>query len=70
MVRIVPRREVERELANRGCTKIKEYVFGTGALWRTADTKFYFVVPNEIGGWTDEDTLRDILTMLDGREPG
>ena len=65
MVRIVPRREVEKELANRGCAKLKEYVFGTGSLWKTLDGKFYFVVPNEIGGWTDEDTLRSILAMLD-----
>jgi hypothetical protein len=65
--RIVPRREVEKELAARGCDKIKEFAFGSGSLWRTADTKFYFVVPQEIGGWTDEDTLRDILTMLDRR---
>ncbi len=68
MVRIIPRREVEKELTNRDCVKVKEYAFGSGSLWTTADRKFYFVVPNEIGGWTDEDTLRSILAMLDARK--
>jgi hypothetical protein len=67
MVRIVPRLEVEAELASRGCTKVKVYAFGSGSLWRTADSKFYFVVPQEIGGWTDDETLHQILMMLDGR---
>lgn len=63
-IRLLPRNEVEKEFTNRGCVKMKEYAFGTGALWRTQDRKFYFVVPHEIDGRTDENTLRDILIML------
>ena len=68
MPRIVPRLEVEKELTNRGCTKLKEYVFRSGSLWQTHDGKFAFSVPQEIGGWTSEDDLRRVLEMLDGRE--
>jgi hypothetical protein len=65
--RIVPRQEAEKELTARGCQKIKEYVFETGSLWKTADGKFYFVVPQGIGGWMYEDVLRDIFEMLSKR---
>ena len=67
MVVIITRAEVEKELTNRGCVKVKEYAFRSGTLWRTADGKYYFVVPQEIGGWTGDDTLRDILTKLDDK---
>jgi hypothetical protein len=63
MPRIVPRLEVEKELTNRGCTKLKEYAFRSGSLWQTADGKFAFMVPWEIGGWTSEDDLRRVLEM-------
>jgi len=33
-------------------------------LWKPADSKFYFVVPQGIGGWAYQDVLRDILEML------
>jgi hypothetical protein len=49
--RILGRHEVEKELVARGCEKIKDYAFGSGSLWKTADGKFYFVVPQGIGGW-------------------
>jgi hypothetical protein len=45
MVRIVPRREVEKELSNRGCVKLKDYAFRSGSLWQTRDGQFSFVVP-------------------------
>ena len=64
MPRIIGRQEVEKELAARGCAKIKDYAFSSGSLWKTADGKFYFVVPQGIGGWAYEDVLRDILEML------
>jgi len=70
MVRIVPRREVEKELINRGCIKLKEYVFQSGSLWQTRDRTFCFVVPQEIGGWTGDDDLRKVLEMLDSRSAG
>ena len=66
-VRLIPPKDVESELANRLCMKIKEYAFGSGSLWKTKDNRFYFVVPHEISGWTDENTLRNILTILDAR---
>ena len=68
MPRIVPRHEVEKELASRGCVKLKEYAFRSGSLWQTRDGKFAFTVPWEIGGWTSEDDLRRVLEMLDRRE--
>ncbi|HLY05432.1 MAG TPA: hypothetical protein VKR31_06765 [Rhizomicrobium sp.] len=68
MPRIVPRLEVEKELANRGCTKLKEYAFRSGSLWQTRDGKFAFIVPEEIGGSTSEDDLRRVLEMLDARK--
>ena len=67
---IVPRREVEKELTNRGCIKLKEYAFRSGSLWQTRDGTFAFTVPQEIGGWTGEDDLRRMLEMLDNREQG
>jgi hypothetical protein len=67
MPRIVPRLEVEKELTNRHCMKIKEYAFRSGTLWQAADGKLYFTVPQEIGGWTSEDDLRRVLEMLDAR---
>lgn len=67
MVRIVTRVEVEKELKARKCDRVKEYVFGSGSLRKTADSKFFFVVPQEVGGWTGDDTLRAILEMLDAR---
>ena len=67
MPRIISGHEVEKELAARGCAKVKEYAFGTGSLWKTADGKFYFVVPQGIGGWAYEDVLRDILEILSKR---
>jgi hypothetical protein len=67
-VRLIPREDVEKEFANRRCAKVKEYAFGSGALWKTSDDKFYFVVPHEVSGWTDENTLRKILVMLDTRD--
>ncbi|HWA91593.1 MAG TPA: hypothetical protein VG889_16260 [Rhizomicrobium sp.] len=70
MARIVPRREVEKELANRGCIKLKEYAFRSGSLWQTRDGSFSFVVPQEIGGWTGDDDLRRVLEMLDSRLGG
>ena len=66
-VRLFPREAVEKELSHRGCVKVKEYVFGSGALWRTRDSKFYFTVPHEFDGSTDENTLRGVLVMLDAR---
>jgi hypothetical protein len=57
MPRIVPRLGVEKELTNRGCTKLKAYAFRSGSLWQTRDGKFAFSVPQEIGGWTSEDDL-------------
>ena len=68
MPRVVPRLEVEKELTNRGCTKLKEFAFRSGSLWQTRDGKFAFSVPQEIGGWTSEDDLRRVLEMLDSRE--
>jgi hypothetical protein len=65
--RIVPREEVEKELTARGCTKLKDYAFHTGSLWQTADRKFAFVVPREIGGWTSEDDLHRVLALVDER---
>jgi len=65
--RIISGQDVEKELAAPGCEKIKDYVFGSGSLWKTADGKFYFVVPQGIGGWAYEDVLRDILEMLSRR---
>jgi hypothetical protein len=62
---IIPRLDVEKELHARGCVKIKEYAFHSGSLWRTADSKFYFVVPQEVGGWSYETDLRDVLKKLD-----
>lgn len=67
MVRIVTRVEVEKELKARKRDKVKDYAFGSGSLWKTADSKFFFVVPQEVGGWTGDDTLRVILEMLDAR---
>jgi hypothetical protein len=68
MPRIVLRLKVEKELTNRGCRKLKEYAFRSGSLWQTADGKFAFIVPQEIGGWTSEDDLRRVLEILDARE--
>jgi hypothetical protein len=65
--RIVLKAEVEKELANRRCKKLKDYAFGTGSLWQTADGKFSFVIPQGIGGWAYEDVLRERLEMLDKR---
>lgn len=70
MPRIVPRREVEKELSNRRCIRLKEYAFRSGSLWQTRDGQFFFVVPQEIGGWTSEDDLRRVLEMLDARMGG
>jgi len=67
MPKIVPRLDVEEELTNRHCTKIKEYAFQSGSLWQTRDGKFSFVVPQGIGGWSYEDDLRHVLDMLDNR---
>jgi len=67
MPRIVLRLEVEKELANRGCKKIKEFAFGSGSLWQTHDGRFSFVVPQGVGGWAYEDDLRRVLQMLDDR---
>lgn len=68
MPAIVPRRAVEKELTNRGCSKLKDYAFRSGSLWQTRDGKFAFTVPQEIGGWTGEDDLRRVLEMLDNRD--
>jgi hypothetical protein len=65
MPRIVLRFEVEKELGNRGCKKLKDYVFGSGSLWQTRDGRFSFVVPQGIGGWSYEDDLRRVLQMID-----
>ena len=70
MGRIVPKREVEKELSNRGCVKLKDYAFRTGSLWQTRDGQFSFVVPQEIGGWTSDDDLRRVLAMLDAKLSG
>lgn len=70
MPRIVPRREVEKELASRGCVKLKEYAFRSGSLWQTQDGKFSFVVPQEVGGWSNEDDLRRVLEMIDAKLGG
>ena len=70
MPRVVFRREVEKELTNRGCIKLKEYAFRSGSLWQTRDGTFGFVVPQEVGGWTDEDDLRRVLDMLDAKSGG
>jgi len=68
MVVIVPRHDVEKELTNRGCRKLKEYTFRSGSLWLTRDGAFVFSVPQEIGGWTSDEDLRRVLEMLDRRE--
>ena len=67
MPRIVPRRDVEKELTNRHCRKLKEYAFGSGSLWQTRDGRFNFVVPQGIGGWAYEDDLHRVLKMLEER---
>jgi hypothetical protein len=62
-VRLYPKEEVERELQNRDCEKVKEY--GHTALWRTK-TGFHFTVPLEgPDGRCDEYSLRDILQEIE-----
>jgi hypothetical protein len=65
-VRLLPRHHVEKELTNRRCTKIKDYSHGSGGLWMTL-RGFYFTVPTEADGRTDENTLRSILLEIDGQ---
>lgn len=65
-VRLIPRHDVEKELAARQCMKIKTYSHGSGALWMTLKG-YYFMVPTEPDGHTDENTLRSILLDLQGK---
>ena len=67
MGRIIAQNDVEDELAARNCTKIRDYTFKTGSLWVTADQTYYFAVPQEISGWTEEDELQKLLQFLDSR---
>lgn len=64
-VRLIPKEDVERELWKRHCRKVKEY--GTAALWKTA-LGFHFIVPHEIDGQTDENTLQETIVELDARK--
>jgi hypothetical protein len=64
-VRLYPRSTVEQELGKRRCVKIKDYSHGSGGLWMTPNG-YYFSVPTESDGRTDENTLHSILTEIDG----
>jgi hypothetical protein len=64
-VRLYPKEFVERELHNRKCCKVLDYL--TAALWRT-QSGYYFTVPQEQpDGRCDENSLREILTEIDSR---
>jgi hypothetical protein len=64
-VRLYPRDYVEAKLRKRGCVKLKDYSHGSGGLWMTLQG-FHFVVPTEPDGHTDENSLRAIISEIEG----
>ena len=65
-VKLIPQDKVEGQLKTRKCSKIKAYSHGSGSLWVT-HRGYYFIVPKEPEGHTDENTLQAILAEIHGR---